>query len=66
LIRETGAGVVVAPDDVVGLRSALEGLHSRYLDGGLPAVVLPEQVRHSLSRQARVEETADLLREITK
>ena len=64
LIRETGAGIVAAPDDVAGLRAALEGLHARYLDGGLPAVVLPEDVRHSLSRQARVEETAELLQEI--
>lgn len=64
LIRETGAGVVVAPDDVAGLRSALEGLHGRYLDGGLPSVELDEEVRERLSRQARVEETADLLREI--
>jgi glycosyltransferase involved in cell wall biosynthesis len=64
LIRETGAGVVVAPDDVEGIRSALESLHSEYLNGGLPAVVLPDDVRHSLSRQARVEETAELLREL--
>jgi glycosyltransferase involved in cell wall biosynthesis len=64
LIRETGAGVVVAPDDVAGIRVALESLHARYLDGGLPAVVLPEEVRRSLSRQARAEETAELLRAI--
>jgi glycosyltransferase involved in cell wall biosynthesis len=64
LVRETGAGVVVAPDDVAGLRAALEGLHAQYLNGGLPAVVLPDDVRRSLSRQARVEETAELLREI--
>ena len=64
LIRETGAGVVVAPDDVAGLRAALEELHARHVDGGLPAIVLPEDVRHSLSRQARVEETAELLQEI--
>ena len=64
LVRDTGAGVVVAPDDVAGLRAALEGLHARYLDGGLPAVVLPDDVRRSLSRQARVEETAALLREV--
>jgi glycosyltransferase involved in cell wall biosynthesis len=64
LIRETGAGVVVAPDDVAGLRAALEGLHAQFRDGGLPAVVLPEDVRRRLSRQARVEETAELLREI--
>ena len=64
LVRETGAGIVVAPDDVHGLRAALEGLHERFLDGGLSAVVLPERLRRSLSRQARVEETAELLREI--
>jgi glycosyltransferase involved in cell wall biosynthesis len=64
LIRETGAGVVVAPDDVGGIRNALETMHARYLDGGLPAVVLPEKTRRSFSRRARAEETADLLREI--
>jgi glycosyltransferase involved in cell wall biosynthesis len=64
LIRETNAGVVVAPDDVDGIRAALEGMHARFLDGGLPAVELADDVRHRLSRQARVEETATLLREI--
>jgi glycosyltransferase involved in cell wall biosynthesis len=64
LIRETDAGVVVAPDDVLGIREALEGLHTRYLNSGLPAVNLSEDVRARLSRQARVEETAALLEEI--
>jgi glycosyltransferase involved in cell wall biosynthesis len=64
LIDETGAGVVVAPDDVAGIRAALERLHARFLDGGLPAVELSESTRRRLSRQARVEETAALLREI--
>lgn len=64
LIRETGAGTVVASDDIAGLRSALEDLHARFLDGGLPAVELAEEVRRQLSRQARVEELAALLREI--
>jgi glycosyltransferase involved in cell wall biosynthesis len=64
LIRQTGAGVVVAPDDVASIRSALESLHSEYVEGGLPAVVLPADVKHSLSRQARVEETTELLREL--
>lgn len=64
LIRETGAGVVVAPDDVEGLRAALVGLHARFLDGGLPSIELDGGVRHRLSRQARVEELADLLREV--
>jgi len=64
LIRETGAGVVVAPDDVDGLRRALEGLHTRFLDGGLPPVELDGDLRTRLSRQARVEETAALLEEL--
>ena len=64
LIEEMDAGVVVAPDDVAGIRAALEGLHARFLDGGLSAVAHPEDARDRLSRQARVEETAELLREI--
>ena len=64
LIRETGAGVVVAPDDVEGIREALAGLHARFLDGGLPTIELDDDTRRRLSRQAKVEETAALLREI--
>jgi glycosyltransferase involved in cell wall biosynthesis len=64
LITGTGAGVVVAPDDVDGLRAALEGLHRRFEAGRLPDVVLEEDLRHRLSRRARVEETVDLLRSI--
>lgn len=64
LIRETGAGVVVAPDDIGGIGEALQELHSRFLDGGLPATELSDDERERLSREARVEETANLLREI--
>jgi len=64
LIHETGSGVVVAPDDVEGIRTALEELHVRFLDGSLPSVELREEVQARLSRRARVEETADLLREL--
>jgi glycosyltransferase involved in cell wall biosynthesis len=64
LVRETEAGVVVAPDDVEGIRRALQDLHTRFLDGGLPSVELTDDVRERLSRHARVEETADLLRTI--
>ena len=64
LIRETGSGVVAAPDDVNGIRAALEGLHRQFRDRGLPAVRLDDDVRHRLSREARVEELAELLREI--
>lgn len=64
LIRETGAGVVVPPDDVPAIRAALEELHARFAAGGLPDVALPPDVRHRLSREARVEETAELLRSL--
>ncbi|MEP6893435.1 MAG: hypothetical protein ABI927_06600, partial [Gaiellaceae bacterium] len=61
LIRETGAGIVAAPDDVEGLATALRELHERFTAGGLPDVELQDSVRSRLSRRARVEETAELL-----
>jgi glycosyltransferase involved in cell wall biosynthesis len=64
LIRETGAGVVAAPDDVEALKEALHGLHARFAGGGLPAVELPPETRHRLSRRARAEELAELLRSL--
>jgi glycosyltransferase involved in cell wall biosynthesis len=64
LIRETCAGMVVAPDDVDGIRVALEVLHTRFAAGGLAAVELSEKLRDRLSRAARVEETAALLQKI--
>jgi glycosyltransferase involved in cell wall biosynthesis len=64
LVRETGAGVVVAPDDVDGIHDALRELLTRHLNGGLPAVELPDEARARLARKARVEEMAELLRTI--
>jgi len=64
LVRETGAGVVVPPDDVDAIREALVGMHAEYQDGGLLSVELAGDVKNRLSRRARVEETADLLREL--
>ena len=64
LIRETGSGVVVAPDDVDGIRSALVELHSRFTNGGLPSVELATRDERRLSRQARVEEMAALIGEL--
>jgi glycosyltransferase involved in cell wall biosynthesis len=64
LVRETGAGVVVAPDDVAGIRAAIEDLHARFVAGGLPPVELDEETRRRLSREARVEEFSELLRDM--
>ena len=64
LVRQTGSGVVVAPDDVDGIRRALVDLHSRFANGGLPSVELAKRDEQRLSRQARVEEMAELLRAV--
>ncbi len=64
LVRETGSGVVVAPDDVDGIRAALVELHARFADGGLPSVELATRDEERLSRRARVEEMAELLRAV--
>jgi glycosyltransferase involved in cell wall biosynthesis len=64
LIRETGAGVVVAPDDVDGIKSALVELHTRFANGGLPPVELAKRDEERLSRRARVEEMAALVGEV--
>jgi len=64
LVRETHAGPVVAPDDVDGIRRALEQMHATFLNGGLAPVELSADVGARLSRRTRVEETAALLREI--
>ena len=64
LVRETGSGVVVAPDDVDGIRAALVELHARFANGGLPSVELATRDEERLSRRARVEEMAALLRAV--
>src|SRR3954469_9011426 len=61
LVRETGAGVVVAPDDEDGLREALVGLHARWQAGRLGNGYLTDEQRRKLSRTTRVEELAELL-----
>jgi glycosyltransferase involved in cell wall biosynthesis len=65
LIRETGAGVVAAPDDPSAIREALDDLHGRWRTGDLPDVELSDEWRRRLSRRTRVEEMAALLEEVT-
>jgi glycosyltransferase involved in cell wall biosynthesis len=64
LIRETGAGVVVAPDDVPGIRAALTTLHARWQTGALEGTPLAPAARRRLDRRTRVEELAALLRKV--
>ena len=64
LLRETGVGTVVAPDDIDGMRAALEELDARFKAGTLDAAPLSDEWRDRLSRRTRVEELADLVRSL--
>jgi glycosyltransferase involved in cell wall biosynthesis len=64
LIRETGAGLVVSPDDVDGIRDALVRLEGDWRSGKLNGTPLSPAVRERLSRRARAEELADLAKEL--
>jgi glycosyltransferase involved in cell wall biosynthesis len=61
LVRETGAGVVVAPDDVGGLAAALTELERRWRADELAPPELPAALRHRFSRRAGAERMAALL-----
>jgi hypothetical protein len=64
LIREIGAGVVAAPDDVPALVAALTELHSLWQAGALNGTPLSPEDRERLGRGARVEELAEALRSL--
>jgi hypothetical protein len=64
LIRETGAGVVAPPEDVDAIAEALTGLHARWRAGELEATPLSDDDCDRLSRGARAEDLADLLRSL--
>ena len=64
LLRETGAAVVAPPDDVEAIRAALVELVERWRAGRLNGTPLAEDLRERLSREARSEELADLLRSL--
>jgi glycosyltransferase involved in cell wall biosynthesis len=61
LIRDVGAGIVSAPDDVGTLRAAVEALEARWRAGKLNGTPLGAEDRDRLSRRARAEELAELL-----
>ncbi len=65
LVRETGAGVVVAPDDVEGIAAALRDLGVRWRAGTLEGVTLPPELRARLARRTGVERLAEILRGVT-
>jgi glycosyltransferase involved in cell wall biosynthesis len=66
LIRETGAGVVAAPDDVEGIRAALVELEGAWRAGRLDGTPLSEEWRRRLSRRTRAEDYAAFLEEVAR
>jgi glycosyltransferase involved in cell wall biosynthesis len=66
LIRETGAGVVAAPDDVDGIRSALSWLEASWRAGRLNGTPLSDEWRRRLSRRTRAEDYAAFLAEVAR
>jgi glycosyltransferase involved in cell wall biosynthesis len=64
LIRSSGAGVVVGPEDVDGMADALRALHARWRAGELEQTPLAEEWRRRVSRRARSEEIARVLEEV--
>jgi glycosyltransferase involved in cell wall biosynthesis len=64
LLREAGAGVVVAPDDVDGIVRELTALRDRWQAGELAEPPLSDEWRKRLSRRTRVEELAALLEKL--
>jgi glycosyltransferase involved in cell wall biosynthesis len=65
LIHDASAGLVVAPDDVDGIESALRDLHARWASGALEDAPLSAEWQRKVSRRSRVEELAQLLEELT-
>jgi glycosyltransferase involved in cell wall biosynthesis len=66
LLRDTGAGIVVAPDDIDGIARELTALRDRWRAGQLNGTGLSEEWRRNLSRRARVEELAELLERVAR
>ena len=65
LIRDASAGIVVPPDDVDGIETALRDLHARWEAGTLDDARLSPEWQRRVARRTRVEEYAQLLEQVT-
>jgi hypothetical protein len=64
-VRDAEAGVIVAPDDVDAIESALRDLHARWQAGSLEGTTLSPELRTRLDRRTRAEEFARVLRDLS-
>ncbi|HWE82529.1 MAG TPA: hypothetical protein VG265_12845, partial [Gaiellaceae bacterium] len=66
LLRATGLGEVVAPDDIDGMERALVSLRDRWRAGELDGAALSTEWQARVSRRTRVQELAELLHTLEK
>jgi glycosyltransferase involved in cell wall biosynthesis len=66
LIRDTGAGVVVAPDDIDGMERELVAMRDRWRAGELDGSPLSDEWRDDLDRRTRVQELAELMHSLVE
>jgi len=64
VVRETGAGLVVPPDDPDAIAAGIAELERRWRAGALDGTGLDPDVKARFSRRARVERLAGLLRSL--
>jgi glycosyltransferase involved in cell wall biosynthesis len=64
LVRDADAGLVVAPDDVDAIESALRDLYERWRSGALDGAPLAPALRQRVDRRARAADLARLLRSL--
>ena len=63
---DTGAGVVVAPDDIDGIERELVAMRDRWRAGGLDGSPLSDEWRDRLDRRTRVQELAELMHSLVE
>jgi glycosyltransferase involved in cell wall biosynthesis len=66
LLRQTGAGIVVAPDDNDAIAAALQDLRDRWRNHTLDTVLLDPETNDNLSRRHRSEQIAEIVRTAAK
>lgn len=63
-VERARAGIVVSPDDVGAIARALDQFHQRWRRGRLTDVVLPPEVRKTLSWSARTAHLNEALESV--
>lgn len=65
LVTDAGTGIVVNPDDIDAIATAIEQAYDTWRVDGRRSCVVPEAVLHRISRRAGTEQLAGLLSSVT-